>query len=128
MPDRVATLSECSRVVLQIHGSTELNPDARQLEVIRNTRIIILEMASEILAACVAGTTAKCSRSVKEALCDFHTENNYTCQDKLVRDLMDLAATLSDLEAGRHRRTTKPLEDLQLFCVHMRHELRSRPA
>lgn len=123
MPKRAQILADCGEIITAVYNNgdkVELNKAK-----IHAARMIVLAMMREIIDACESETFSTSDEIVRATLIDLHPENEqrYSCGEKLVRDLADLAATLHDIEQGFERRSRAKLFEVRIFCFHMRDEL-----
>ncbi len=123
MSDRAQVFAKCGKTILAVHANGEsVQP---HLEIIRATRLVLLEMMRELIEGSATETLARCYSPVRAVLQELHPNNRYTCAEKLVRDLADLAATLHDIEQKIERSSRERLLELRIFCSGMADELKS---
>ena len=122
MPERIAIFDACGQIILALQQNGKSIEKAKLAE-IKSARKLILAFAREIVIACDLGKTAKCVPFIKSAMMDLHPEIKYSCDEKIVRDLMDLAATLHNLEDGIERSSRERLLEVKIFCTYMKQEL-----
>lgn len=121
MPNRGEIFAACGNIILAVYNNGESAETSQQIS---QAKAVILAMMREMIVACEAGKLAKCRDIVHTVLHDLFPNTNYSCDEKLVRDLADLAATLHDVERGIERSSRERLLEVKVFCDLMKNELK----
>ena len=111
----IDTFNKCGQILREVHGKG----NTKKINVLHNARLALLSIIAEIVDACAHDKDSKFAPKVHQALRYLHPNRSYWSNEKLLRDLLDIATTLRACESGMQRKSGDRISEAVVFCAFM---------